>query len=118
MLGNWSESIECELREIRAQSEHRKQHFSIEEVQGYEIDDLFSLLNVIFAHKNETRKAKLVMQVRTPFRQDLKDIQLQRIAPQVLWYWNERGLNVTALESFLIKNMVRLINTSCSTTSN
>lgn len=65
MLGSWSESIECELREIRAQSEHRREHFPVEEVQSHEMDALFALLNGIFEHKNETRKAKLILQVRT-----------------------------------------------------
>lgn len=85
MLNCWSESIDCELRAIRAQAEHHRAHFTVEEARGHEMDSVFGVLKAIFAQKSETRKSKLLM--------------------QVLWYWHERGLEVGPLEGFLLANL-------------
>jgi hypothetical protein len=92
MLGSWSESIDCELRAIRAQSEHHREHFGADEARNHEMEAGFGILNAVFAQRSETRKAKLTM--------------------QVLWYWHERRLGVAPLETFLLQNMVRFLHTT------
>jgi len=85
MLGNWSQSVDCELRAIRAQAERDQKQLTSEESRNHEQEAVFVVLGSILAHKSDVRKAKLLT--------------------QVMWYWNERKLDLTALEGFFIQNL-------------
>lgn len=66
MLGNWSQSVDCELRAIRAQAERDQKQLTSEESRNHEQEAVFVVLGSILAHKSDVRKAKLLTQVQQP----------------------------------------------------